>query len=270
MGNFIRPWQRLFLWLAPILLILSVWQAVALVATHIRGVPFPTPLETLLRLGSLLAGSKILGHSLFHHTLDSLFRWSSSFVVAALTGIVFGIAIGWNRILSRITLPGIFVLQLVPGLAWIPVALLLFGVGERTTAFMIWITAFAPIVINVNDGVQRVDVNIIRAARMLGSKRIRFLWCVLLPASLPQIITGLRVGLGNSWRVVVAAEMVVGTGTGLGYTIIQSRWSMDYAAAFVCILVICFIGLGFEHLLLGSLERRSLARRGLSFKDVTP
>ncbi|BBO81114.1 hypothetical protein DSCO28_16800 [Desulfosarcina ovata subsp. sediminis] len=191
-------------------------------------------------------------------------------MVATLTGIAFGIAMGRNRILSRITRPGVYVLQLVPGLAWIPVALLLFGVGERTTAFMIWVTAFAPIVMNVNDGVQRVDFNTIRAARMLGSKRIHFLWRLLLPASLPQIITGLRVGLGNSWRVVVAAEMVVGTGTGLGYTIIQSRWSMDYAAAFVCIMIICFFGLAFEHLLLGTLERRALARRGLSFKDMTP
>ncbi|WP_218187946.1 ABC transporter permease [Desulfosarcina cetonica] len=106
-------------------------------ATHVRGVPFPTPLSTAIRLGSLLAGATILDHSLFRHTFGSLLRWSSGFVVATLTGIAFGIAMGRNRILSRITRPGVYVLQLVPGLAWIPVALLLFGVGERTTAFMI-------------------------------------------------------------------------------------------------------------------------------------
>jgi ABC-type nitrate/sulfonate/bicarbonate transport system permease component len=86
---------------------------------------------------------------------------------------------------------------------------------------------------------------------------------VLLPGALPQIISGLRVGLGNSWRVVVAAEMVVGTGSGLGYAIVQSRWSLDFTSAFVCIIVIAMIGLVVEQAVLKPLERRTIRRWGI-------
>jgi ABC-type nitrate/sulfonate/bicarbonate transport system permease component len=244
-------------------LILAVWQTVSLFVTWIRDVPFPTPFETTVRLISILSGDIILDHTIYRHTLDSLTRWAAGFGMAVVCGLAFGLPTGWWRPLGGVAMPSVHILQLIPGLAWIPVAILFFGVGERATFFMICVTAFAPITINVVDGVKRVDENYLRAARMLGTRGKNLFLRVLLPCALPQIISGLRVGLGNSWRVLVAAEMIVGTGTGLGYAIIQSRWTMDYASAFICILVICCVGLIMERFVFSYLERRTIQRWGL-------
>jgi ABC-type nitrate/sulfonate/bicarbonate transport system permease component len=250
--------------ITPLLMILVLWQAIAMWVWLFLNVPFPTPLSTLQRLAEALMGKEMMDHSVYRHTFDSLGRWIYGFIAASAGGVLFGLAAGWWRALDRLTSPGVQILQLIPGLAWIPVALLLFGVGENATRFMIAVTAFAPIAINVTDGVKQVDVHYIRAAQMLGAGRKTLFLRVLLPGALPQIISGIRVGLGNSWRVVVAAEMVVGTGSGLGYAIVQSRWSLDFTAAFVCIVVIAMIGLIVEQAVLKPLEKRTIRRWGLN------
>lgn len=255
--------KKALLFISPFLLVIILWEIIAFLVTHLRNVPFPTPWTTTLRLIDVLGGDHLIDYSLYRHTFDSLARWAIGFGVATLGAIIFGLTAGWWRSLGRLTMPSVQILQLVPGLAWIPVAILLFGIGERATFFMISITAFAPIAINVVDGVKRVDENYIRAARMLGTGGKSLFFRVLLPGALPHIISGLRVGLGNSWRVLVAAEMVVGTGTGLGYSIIQSRWTMDYASAFVCILVICCVGLIMERFVFRHLESHTIERWGL-------
>jgi ABC-type nitrate/sulfonate/bicarbonate transport system permease component len=195
--------------------------------------------------------------------MASLLRWGIGFVVAATAGVLFGLAAGWWRSLERLVMPSVHTLQLVPGLAWIPVAILLFGIGDGATLFMIAITAFPPVAINVVNGVKRVDEMYVRAARMMGATNGMLFFRVLVPGALPHIVSGLRVGLGNGWRVLVAAEMVVGTGAGLGYAIIQSRWTLDYTGAFVCLTIICVLGLVVEQLIFVPLERRTIERWGL-------
>jgi ABC-type nitrate/sulfonate/bicarbonate transport system permease component len=263
-----KPAKQLVFRTAPLLLILTLWQALATGIWFFRSVPFPTPASTLHRLAEALMGRELMDHSIYRYTIDSLGRWAYGFFAASAGGVLFGLAAGWWRALDRLTSPVVQVLQLIPGLAWIPVALLLFGVGENATCFMIAVTAFAPVAINVTDGVKQVDTRYIRAAQMMGASGKALFLRVLLPGALPQIISGLRVGLGNSWRVVVAAEMVVGTGSGLGYAIIQSRWSMDYSASFSCIIVIALIGLMVDHVIFRRLEKRTIRRWGLHGKDT--
>ncbi len=248
---------------APAAVALLAWQLLAVVVTVLRGVPFPTPWTTLLRLLELVGGRALLDYSIYRHLVDSLFRWAAGFAIASFCGVAFGLAAGWWRPMERITMPSVQAVQLIPGLAWIPVALLLFGVGESATVFMIAVTAFTPVAINVVSGVKRVDMTHVRAARMLGARGPTLFLRVLLPGALPQIVSGLRIGLGNGWRVLVAAEMIVGTGTGLGYSIIQSRWTLDYRSAFASILLICLIGLLVERLVFAPLERRTVERWGL-------
>jgi ABC-type nitrate/sulfonate/bicarbonate transport system permease component/DNA-binding PadR family transcriptional regulator len=244
------------------------WQVVAVGITAWRNVPFPTPWTTGLRLIGALRGDIMVDHTLFRHAGDSLGRWIMAFGMAAAAGVAFGLIIGWWRPVEQLTMPVVHILQLVPGLAWIPVAILTFGVGEKATFFMIALTVFAPVVINVVSGVKQVDVMLLRAARMLGAGRSTLFFRVLLPGALPQIIAGLRVGLGNGWRFLVAAEMIVGTGTGLGYAIVQARWTLDYAAACVCIIVICLVGLATEHLVFLPLEKMTVERWGLVRGDL--
>ncbi len=256
--------RRLVLALTPFVFLVGVWEVCALAVTALRDVPFPTPLDTARHGFALLSGSPLLGLSIYAHTLHSLLRWVVGFIIAAFSGVAFGVAAGWWSIFERIGMPPVHMIQLVPGLAWIPVAILFFGVGSEATVFMIAVTAFAPVAISVAAGVKRVDSMYLRAALMLGADRRCLFLRVLLPGAMPQILSGLRIGVGNGWRVLVAGEMVVGTGTGLGYSIIQARWTLDYTSAFVCIVVICAIGLLIERAVFAPIERRTVERWGLT------
>jgi ABC-type nitrate/sulfonate/bicarbonate transport system permease component len=254
----------IFIALVSIIIPLLLWWGVAALVTQLRGIPFPTPWDTLQRLLALFQGRPLVDFSIYQHLGDSVRRWGIGFVIALVLGIASGLVLGWSRLLERISMPTVTVLQLIPGLAWVPVAILLFGIGEQATIFMIAVASLAPIIINTTAGVKGVNELLLRAARMMGANRRTLFVRVLLPGSLPHLLSGLRVGFANGWRVLVAGEMVVGTGTGLGYSIIQSRWTLDYAGAFVCIAIICIIGLTVERGLLLPLERRTIDRWGLA------
>jgi ABC-type nitrate/sulfonate/bicarbonate transport system permease component len=243
---------------------LGVWQVVAWIATATRGVPFPTPLDCCRMLVDLLGGRAFLDYSIYHHTWVSLLRWAEGFGIGLLAGAVYALMAGWSVPVRRITMPTVEVLQVVPGLAWIPVAVLLFGLNHQATVAMIALTAFPAVAIAGVMGVRSVDARYVRAGRMCGAGPLTLFGTVFLPGALPHLLSGLRIGLGAAWRVLVAAEMIVGSGDGLGYAIIQSRWTMDYVSAFVCIAIIAALGLGLERLVLAPLERRTVQRWGLS------
>ena len=249
---------------ASVLIPLALWWGLAAIVMHLRHVAFPAPGETALRLIELARGRLLNDATVYRHVADSLQRWALGFGLAVGVGVSSGLLLGWSRLLERLSMPTVTVLQLVPGLAWIPVAILLFGIGQRATVFMIAVTAVAPIIINTTAGVKGVNELFIRAARMMGANDQTLFTRVLLPGSLPHLLSGIRVGFANGWRVLVAGEMIVGTGTGLGYSIIQSRWTLDYAGAFVCIAIICAIGLLVERGFLLPLERRTVERWGLA------
>jgi NitT/TauT family transport system permease protein/taurine transport system permease protein len=252
--------RKFILLIAPLAIVLIIWQIAAEAVLQLRGVDFPSPWQTFYRLALLLAGDQLSNHSLYVHIGSSLYRWLTGFAIAASFGVGYGLIAGRVRLFELATSKIPQVLLLVPGLAWIPVAILIFGVGEAATIFMIAISAFAPVAINVLSGIKNIDRQLIRAAKMLGAGRNTLFFQVLIPAALPSILSGLRIGLGTGWRVLVAAEMVVGTGTGLGYSIIQARWTLNYASSFACIAVICVIGLLFEQVFLKQLEKQTIER----------
>ena len=257
-----RLFVRRLLVVAPIALGLGLWLAVAWVVRG-RGAPFPGPAETLVYLLEALRGRELLGHSIYAHVGASVGRWAVGFLGGFLGAIVVAVLAGASRVLERILMPLVYVLQLVPGLAWVPVAILLFGLSNQATVFMIVVTALGPIAVNMVAGIRSAKEEHLRVARMAGAGTGEILLHVLLPGSVPHLMSGLRVGLGNCWRVVVAAEMVVGSGMGLGYSIIQSRWTLDYASAFVCIILICLVGLVVEYVGFTRLEAATVKRWGM-------
>ncbi|ARM30166.1 ABC transporter permease [Prosthecochloris sp. HL-130-GSB] len=252
---------------ASIALILLLWHAVSAVVYLQRGVEFPGPVSTLLRLVELIQGHELSGSTIMEHTRASIQRWFTGITIAAALGIGWGVIAGRSPVIESLTSRIPQLLLLIPGLAWIPVALLLFGIGELSTIFMISVSAFAPIAVNTLSGIKHVDINLVRAAQMMGAGTSTLFFNVLLPAALPALLTGMRIGIGTGWRVLVAAEMIVGTGTGLGYSIIQARWTLDYASSFACIAIICLIGLLVEHTLLKQLEKRTIERWNLAASD---
>jgi len=249
--------------LLAMIIIMAIWQLVAMWISHSRGITFPSPMQTCLRLTTLFSGEDLYDQSIYQHIMASLARWATGYLLAVFLGISIGLILGGSAILYEICMPVVHVLQLIPGLAWIPIALLLFGIGDTSTIFMIFTMGVTPIIINTSGGVRGIPPIYIKTAQMMGASRALVFFRIMLPAATLVIVNGLRIGLANSWRVLIAAEMIVGAGVGLGYSIIQSRWSLDFEASFVCIMIICLIGLLVEKLVFEVLEKRIMAQMGL-------
>lgn len=246
-----------------VLIMIAVWQLISMWISHSRGVAFPSPWQTGVRLLAFFSGKSLYDHSIYQHLMASLGRWTMGYLLAVLIGLSVGLVLGSFPLLHEICMPVVHVLQLIPGLAWIPIALLLFGLGDTSTIFMIFIMGVTPIIINTASGIRSIPPIYIKTAQMMGGNRFMLFIHVMLPAATLSIVGGLRIGLANSWRVLIAAEMIVGAGVGLGYSIIQSRWSLDFEAAFACVMIICLVGLLVEKLVFEILERRIIAQMGL-------
>jgi len=184
-----------------------------------------------------------LGQSgeLWVHLRDSLKREFVAFLWATMS-IPFGIAMGWWKAVEEQVDPLVEVLRPVPPLAWIPLSILWFGIGDTQNQFIIFLGCFFPILLNTIAGVKGVEPNLVRAARCLGASEGRILWRVVLRAALPQIITGIRVGLGVGWMALVAAELV-GANSGLGFLINDARTVLRTDYVIVGMAAIGVVGL---------------------------
>jgi NitT/TauT family transport system permease protein len=156
--------------------------------------------------------------SWFDACVFSGLRVAKGFGLAILVGVPLGILIGWSSLVSAMVNPMIQWLRPVPITAWLPISIALFGISDFGSVFLITIGAFYPIVINTTQGARDVEKNWIRAALMMGSSRWHILRRIVLPAALPSIFTGLRIGLGIAWTAVIVSEMIA-VKSGLGYVL---------------------------------------------------
>lgn len=156
------------------------------------------------------------------HLLASLSRVYGGFAIAALLAVPLGLLIGRISIVRRLLDPTLQVLRPIPVTAWLPLSMIIFGLGPRSAFFLVCLGAFYPILINTIFGVRSVDPRLFEAASMLGCQGTAQFYRVVLPASLPAIFTGLRLGLGFAWVVIVVGEMT-GVPTGLGAIIMEAR-----------------------------------------------
>jgi len=193
----------------------------------------------------------------------SLARVLCGFALAVLTAIPIGLAMGRWRTATDALSPTIMAAMVVSPIAWMPVAIIVFGLSSPATVVygddswrhglldglrfailvVVWFGAFIPIAVNTASGVRNVRESHIEAARVLGASRGQLLRKVILPGAAPAIVTGLRLGGGIAWRVIIVAEVFPGTRGGLGYMITTAHEQASYEYAFASILVICAIGL---------------------------
>ena len=178
---------------------------------------------------------------LFRHMRDSLKRELIAFCFAA-TAIPLGIAMGWSKLVNEQLDVLVEVLRPIPPLAWIPLSILWFGIGDTQNQFIIFLGMFFPILLNTIAGVKNIEPNLIHAARCLGASEMKVLWRVVLRACLPSIITGVRVGLGVGWMALVAAELV-GANSGLGFLINDARTLLRTDYVIVGMVTIGVVGL---------------------------
>ncbi len=191
---------------------------------------------------------------LVKYIVASLFRVTWGFGLAVLVGVPFGLFLGWFRPAYWAFNPILQILRPISPIAWIPLAILWFGVSDASPVFLIFLASFFPITVSASAAVQNLQPVYLRAARNFGLSRVQLFRRVILPASLPQILTGVRIALGVAWLVVVAAEMIA-VNSGLGYLIIDARNAgKRYDLVVAGMLVIGLIGLLLD-LLVRRLER---------------
>jgi ABC-type nitrate/sulfonate/bicarbonate transport system permease component len=187
------------------------------------------------------AATMIASGELLYNLLASLRREATAFLFAA-TAIPLGMAMGWWRVVYNQVNPVMEILRPIPPLAWIPLSILWFGLGDEQNEFIIFLGMFFPILVNTIVGVKNIEPNLVRAARSLGAPERKVLWRVVLLGALPQIITGVRIGLGVGWMALVAAELV-GANSGLGFLINDARSMLRTDIIAVGMLTIGIIGL---------------------------
>lgn len=232
--------------LAPPLAILLVWQILS-TAELISGAKLPSPVQVAIGLLDLMRQGMPPGHRLHIHILFSLQRVAWGYALALVTAIPLGIVMGWSPTLRRLIEPVVEIVRPIPPLAWIPIAILWFGIGIKSAAFIIFLGAFFPILLNTVSGVRSIDPVLIEVARVLNAKP-RFIFLkVLVPGAVPSILTGMRIGLGIGWMSLVAAEFTgVKQGYGLGYMIMTARDIQRPDEIIAGMLVIGLIGLGID------------------------
>jgi NitT/TauT family transport system permease protein len=209
------PWRRaILLPLATAVTLLLLWDgSVRLSGSEL----LPTPLDVVRGIGELAHRGL-----LFKYIVASLFRVTWGFLLAVLVGVPFGLLLGWFRWAHQAFNPLIQVLRPISPIAWIPLAILWFGVSDAAPIFLIFLASVFPITVSAAAAVRGVHAVHLRAGENFGLSRLELFRRVILPATLPQIVTGLRIALGIAWLVVVAAEMIA-VNSGLGYLIIDAR-----------------------------------------------
>jgi len=182
------------------------------------------------------------------HILASVGRVMSGFFIASVAGILIGIAMGTSRIMRALFKPLIEIIRPIPGIAWIPIAILWFGTGEVSKVFIISISTFSIVAVNAMAGAMAVDSGLIGAAKMLGAGKVQVFFTVILPASVPQIFAGLQTTLSICWMIVLAAEMVR-SDFGVGWIITAGSNAGNMTQVMVGIIAIGIIGLILANLL---------------------
>ena len=217
--------RRDWMWSAAgLILFFGIWIAVS-ESGRVSALVLPTPfvvIATFVRL----THETFAGYTIQQHLASSLVRFLLGFVLGALIGIPLGLAMGWYRWLDDIVSPLFEAVRFVAPIAWVPFAVLWFGTGIGAPVLIIFAGAFPPCLINAYRAARHVDRRLIEAAQTLGAGDRRIVFQVLLPASLPALVAGLRISAGLGWQSLIGAELIV-VSAGIGYLMVQGQSNLD-------------------------------------------
>lgn len=257
-GQFVRTYY-------PLLVLAVVWEA----AVHLgwlNRVLFPAPSTILRSLWWLAQGPASpdgIGYRLQIHTALSLYRLMVGTALAMVVGISLGALMGISRLAYHIIRPLVSLLAPVPALAWTPVLMLLFGLGNRTTITVCFLAAVIPVIFNVNAGMQAITQKQIWAAQAMGASPWGIFIRVLLPGAMVYILSGVRLAIARAWRGLIASEMLAATTWGLGFQIVQAGEFMQMDVLYGSLFIIGLCGLALNVGAFQLVERRTVERWGL-------
>lgn len=225
-----------------LVIVVALWWTFALIINTESLLPKPSSVVTAF-------WEDLLSGSLWKNTWASLQRVFIGFVIAVVTAIPVGLLLGWYRIVRGLAEPWIQFFRVIPPIAIIPLVIVYLGIGEPAKYFLIWFSAFLTIVITVYGGMRSIDATLIRAGRVLGAKDLDIFIDIAVPATVPFIFVGMRLGLAAAWSTLVAAELIASS-EGLGFLIIQSGQFRDLARVLLGIIIIGLIGLLMDRVIL--------------------
>jgi NitT/TauT family transport system permease protein len=218
-----------------IALLIGAWWSVVVVS---ESAIFPTPLQVVTGTLELIRDG-----TLWNHIGASLLRVGAGFALAVTLAVPLGLWMGWVKGAFDTLNPIFQMLRPISPIAWIPIAILWFGVGDASPIYLIFISSLFPMIVQTTAGVHTIEKRYLRVAENFGVSRTTLFTKLVIPAVLPQIIVGMRIGLGVAWLVVVAAEMIA-LRSGLGYLIIDSRNAGNrYDLVIAGMIIIGLIGL---------------------------
>jgi ABC-type nitrate/sulfonate/bicarbonate transport system permease component len=230
-----KPLDRIG-FLIPILTVIMIWESIVRIGLFDAKF-FPPPSVIIIALWDSIKNFEI-----FRHSAYSIMRVMLAFSISASSGIILGVLAGWFKPLNKMVQPLVDIIRPIPPIAWIPLAILWFGLGLKASIFIIFLGGFFPVFLNTKVGVEQVDSKFIEFGRILGAKDKDIMTKIVIPSALPYIFAGLVVSIGYSWMSLVAAEMF-GEDTGLGYFILESKSLMRPDKVIVGMIAIGLIGL---------------------------
>jgi NitT/TauT family transport system permease protein len=235
----------------------AVYEAIA------RSGAFPAALlPTLPKVASTL-WTLLLDGTLPEHAAFTMYRVLFGLALAALVGLPLGILMGRIRAVENFFLPLASALMPIPSLAWVPVFILWFGLGNTVAILIVFYAALFPLLLNAWSGVRAVNPLWLRAAGAMGADERALFWKVIVPGASPFIITGVRQAFLRAWIAVVGAEMLAASDWGLGWVIFDAKEFLNADVMLAALAVIGLIGFAFERLVFGSIERATVMRWGM-------
>lgn len=244
--------------LSSIFLVFMIWE---IIATYSPLTIIPTPLEMFQALGIIIFQGDNMGYNIFHHLGVSLLRVIIGFFYAAATAIPLGLIMGLSKKVEWATSPIIEIFRPIPPFAWIPFALVLFGLGLIAQSFVIFIGVFFPILTGTYNGVKQTSPIHVDVAKTLGANQGEIVAYVVIPSALPSILVGIRIGIGVGWMCVIAAELVgLNVPLGLGYLIQYSAQFGNFGLTLAAMLITGIIGFCMTYIL-KLLEKHTLRWR---------
>lgn len=245
--------------LIPIVIFLMIWE-MAVRVQWIAADIFPSPSMIFSRAYELIFSSGTDQGMLLHNIAVSLYRALAAFGLSLLVAIPMGFFLGLKPMAYKWASPILSVMLPLPAVAWTPILLVAFGQGDKTIITVCFLGAFFPVLYSTIQGVRAISKQSIWVIQSMGGSRRDTFLNVLLPASLPALISGLKLGMAHSWRTLVAAEMLAALGAGLGYMIFAARTYMDVSTMFVGIACLALIGMVIEYGVFGVLERYTVRK----------
>lgn len=244
--------------LVTIVALLFVWWLVTTLG-WVKPLFMPSP-QNVIQAFVTVWNEGFTGIPLWQHVLISTLRVFGAFLLACVIGIPLGLAMGINPTVRGIVDPPIEFYRPIPPLAYLPLMIIWFGIGEVSKVLLIFLSVFAPVALGARAGVRSAAIEQIHAAYSFGATRWQVLRRVILPAALPEILTAMRIGIGFGWTTLVAAEMVAAT-QGIGYMVLSASQFLQTSVVIMGIIVIAAIAYAFD-MLMRFLERRLVPWKG--------